>query len=377
MSGFTSMLNPSASAGGGATTKKVTHAQANTNPIYEAHATALRKAAGLSSFVIPKLHDISPPPGKRFNATGVQAQLQGNPAQEDGSVQVGAQSLGDQALAVGACALIDIATVSAELRKAEPTRRYLGASSIGSSCMAYLTLSLRGFPGDTPSPQLLRIFGDGHRIERLVVEALTAAGHKVEELDPATGKQWQYTSHGGHHSGSLDGFITLVGSQERMTLEIKSMNRKLFESFQKKGVALSHPKYYDQMQDGLLLARAAKVKVAKCFIVAYCKDNSMFHGEVVSYNEDWAVALLHKVSDVIDHKAPMRSGSYAQEFQCKGCGKRTSCWEPNVTDRGCHHCAHAQPYTGAQGKRWTCAIDQTEATAVCSSFKLFRVEKHV
>ena len=290
---------------------------------------------------------------------------------------MGAQSLGDQALAAGACALIDIATVSAELRKAEPTRRYLGASSIGSSCMAYLTLSLRGFPGDTPSPQLLRIFGDGHRIERLVVEALTAAGHKVEELDPATGKQWQYTSHGGHHSGSLDGFITLVGSQERMTLEIKSMNRKLFESFQKKGVALSHPHYYDQMQDGLLLARAAKVKVSKCFIVAYCKDNSMFHGEVVSYDEDRAVALLHKVSDVIDHKAPMRSGSYAQEFQCKGCGKRTSCWEPSVTDRGCHHCAHAVPLTASMGKQWDCSLTNTKATAVCSSFKLFRVEKHV
>lgn len=287
---------------------------------------------------------------------------------------MGTQPSNGTALSAGACALIDIATINAELRKAEPTRRYIGASSIGSECLAYLTLSLRGFPGDTHSPQLLRIFGDGHRIERLVVEALVAAGHKVEELDPATGEQWKFSSHSGHHSASLDGFITLVGSGERMTLEIKSMNRKLFESFQKKGVALSHPKYYDQIQDGLLLAKAARVEVERCFIIAYCKDNSMFHGEVVDYDIGRAAQLVEKVGIVISHKTPFRSGAYAKEFQCGGCGKRTSCWSPNVTDRGCHHCEHASPIVGVGHKQWMCNLSNQEAVSTCSSFKLFRVE---
>ncbi len=279
----------------------------------------------------------------------------------------------DQALAQGAVALIDIATVAAELRKAEPTRRYIGASSIGSSCTAYLALSLRGFPGDMPSPQLLRIFGDGNRIETLVVEALQASGHIVEELDPASGKQWHYSSHGGHHAANLDGYITLLGGAERMTLEIKSMNRKMFETFQKKGLELSHPHYFDQVTDGLLLAQQNGVEVDKCFVIAYCKDNSQFHAEVIGFDVERADRLLGKVDAVLSGDV-VRAGAYAKEFQCAGCGKRTSCWEPNVTDRSCWHCEFAEPMVDADGKRWYCTIHKLPAVAECSAFKLFRPE---
>jgi len=369
MSGFSSMLN-TPSVKGVSTTSKVKYAKHSAAKSSTTNGQVVHQSAGVPDNSLSFLHNLSSAPQSQQNTQGVQAVSQGNQATQVGGGQLDTQS--NQAVAAGAVALIDIATVAAELRRNEPTRKYIGASGIGTPCMALLALSLRGFPGDTPSPQLLRIFGDGNRIETLVVEALVASGHKVEELDPATGKQWHFTSHGDHHAANLDGFITLVGSSERMTLEIKSMNRKSFESFQKKGLALSHPHYYDQVTDGLYLAKLNCVTVEKCFVIAYCKDNSAFHAEVIEYDADQAIALIDKVDTVLLSGGAERAGSYAKEFLCAGCFKRTSCWNPNVTDRHCSHCAWAEPLTDRPGKQWYCTIHKRPAMDECSAFKLFK-----
>lgn len=368
MSAFDAMLR--APTGGAASPKKATHDKATPS---NASRSAIHPAKGVSDDSLSFLHNLSTTQKSAENPARVQAVVKGNPAEEVGSPKVDEQpSQSTKALCEGAVALIDLATVRAELNKNEPTRRYIGASGIGSSCDAYLTLSLRGFPSDTPTPQLLRIFGDGNRVETLVVGALNASGHRVEEVDPSTGKQWSYSSHGGHHAANLDGYITLLGSDERMTLEIKSMNRKMFESFQKKGVKLSHPHYYDQVVDGLLLAQMSGVEVDKCFLIAYCKDNSQFHAEVVEFDQNKADEILNRVDALVAGKAIQRAGAYAGEFQCAGCDKRTSCWNPNVLERSCWHCEFADAMTDSDGKHWYCTIHKQPATETCTSFSLFK-----
>ena len=275
----------------------------------------------------------------------------------------------------GALALMDVVTVMEEEKKAEPVRRYIGASGINAECMAYHALCLRGFPSDTPSPQLLRIFDQGHRIEAIVVHDLKQSGHKVEEVDPATGEQWSYSSHGGHHKAHLDGYITLAASSDRMLLEIKSMNRKGFESFVKKGVQLAYPQYYDQVTDGMGLARAAGVDVSRAFIIAYCKDNSKYHAEIVEYDNVRYRQLEAKVDKIVGVPSAVRQAAYAKDFKCSMCSKRTSCWSPNVPVVECHHCAHARPMFGGDGKHWHCGIHDKEATAVCPKFELYKVSK--
>ena len=59
----------------------------------------------------------------------------------------------------------------------QPARQYLGASGVGHQCEANLAFSLRGFPNTEPSPQLLRIFREGHRLEDQVVSDLKKAGY--------------------------------------------------------------------------------------------------------------------------------------------------------------------------------------------------------
>lgn len=267
-----------------------------------------------------------------------------------------------------------------ELSNREPTRRYIGASSISNPCTAYLALTMRGFPGDAPSPQLIRIFNQGHSIETLVVNELRQAGHTIEEINPADGKQWGYSDNGGHHRAHLDGFITLLGGGERMTLEIKSMNRKSFDSFVKKGVKLSHPHYYDQCVDGLQLVMHNGGNETKCLFVSYCKDNSQYHVEIIQNDPYRSKELDEKVSLIMGGYA-VRTGSHAKEYACTGCFKRTSCWTPNVPpeERGCWHCEYADPMKDSlapiRDKRWYCTINKMEATATCDVFKLFRPRK--
>jgi hypothetical protein len=360
------------------TSKVVTHASITIR--YTASGGAsIHATQGFPIEFISLVHDLPALASGWQDSTGAQARAKSNPAASKGRAPLVAQpddaatQTGRQVCAA-AVAIIDLGTVAKEIASNQRTRRYIGASSIGVECMAYHALSLRGFPGDMPSPQLLRIFGDGHRIETQVVEALVAAGHVVEELDPATGQQWEYNSHGDHHSAHLDGFITLIGGGERMALEIKSMNRKMFESFQKKGVHLSHPHYVDQCVDGMHLARSFNVPVSKCFFIAYCKDNSQYHAEIIEYDSYLANKLLERVADAIAG-VTTRISSNKHEYKCSTCHKRTSCWEPNVAVTECHHCEFATsllPVAG--GKKWFCQINQKEATAKCGSFKLFRPE---
>lgn len=320
------------------------------------------------------LLDLSKAAVSQADSKGVQAVVEDYPAKAQGSgkveAQPGASNATDKQVCEAVIASIDLGTTIGFIKKDEPTRQYIGSSGIGETCMAYHALSLRGFPSDTPSPQLIRIFDQGHRIEEMVVAALREAGHTVEAINPSANEQWEYTSHGGHHVCHLDGFILLAGSGERMTLEIKSVNRKLFESFEKKGVKLSHPHYYDQVVDGLALVDNGFIN--KCLFVAYCKDNSKYAVEIVHADADRATALRMKVDAATIFPTPIREGSSQYEYKCSQCFKKTSCWSPNVPVQTCVQCRHAVPVmTG--GKAWHCRVHDTAVPQqICSSFQLFR-----
>lgn len=278
------------------------------------------------------------------------------------------------AVAAVAVSIIDIATVRQELATRE-RRRYIGASGIGETCQAYHALSLRGFESDLPEPKLLRIFRDGHRIEARVIEDLAAAGHTVMATDPATGEQWEYTSHGGHHVCHLDGFITLAGTAEEMTLEIKSMNKAMFAKFKTKGVRVSHPEYYDQCIDQLGLVRDSIDEVKRCFFVAYYKDNSEYHAEIIEFDpEHYDTLLSTRVSPALKGESE-RESAYPAAYKCTQCFKRTACWKPeSVTQQECWHCAYAYP-DNFGGKHWSCT-KAGDAKGVCEDFTPFKVTPH-
>ena len=342
--------------------------------------TRVHSASGFPRDLLPLLHNIPALKSCWQNAGGTQAVGQGDPAQDDGREAV-AQKAAQTSDSRGAVTslittLIDIATVKNFVTKGERTRRYLGASGIGNECAAYHALTLRGFPSDTPSPQLLRIFETGHEIEKLVVKALKDSGHLVEELDPQTGEQWEYTTHGGHHVCHLDGMITLINSTERMSLEIKSMNKDMFAKFSTKGVKLSHPHYYDQVIDGLEIMRLNAVSVSRCLFVAYCKDNSKYHAEIVNYDVSTAKALMGKVESIVSTGLSQRISSTKYEYGCKGCFKNSACWNganPPDAEKGCWNCGYSIPASNG-GKSWYCTRMALPATKLCQDYTRFEVD---
>lgn len=242
-------------------------------------------------------------------------------------------------------------------------RSYIGASSIGDPCQALLALSLRGFPSDDPDAQLLRIFSEGHRMEPVVVAALRAAGLTVSEIDPSTGKQYHYEALGGHLAANLDGRIVFAG--EEMGLEVKTMNRAKWDQFRKKGLEISHPIYFAQVQLGAGLSG-----LPRFLVVAFCKDNSQYAFEVVDFEQDVFSALVKKARDAAVAPQAERNVSWA----CGGCFKRTVCkhgWPPGYAPH-CRNCKHSTPDLTQPGKKWKCTLHGARDVSVpCRDFESY------
>ena len=249
-------------------------------------------------------------------------------------------------------------------------RAYIGASGIGDPCNAYQVLCLRGFPSAVPSAKLVRIFRDGKRIEDQVVADMRDAGLMVLPVDPATGRQYRYTKFNGHMSASLDGYV-IAPSGETMTLEIKSMNKAMFAKFVNKGLAVSHESYVAQMIVGMGLARDAGVSVSNGLMVAYCKDNSEYHTEVIGFNQEAYDKAVLRVSSLISGESPARRISpYKAAFTCSGCFKAEACWEPEkVEPKTCKQCKYASLDSECN---WVCDAGK-QFGAICGMFGVFKV----
>jgi len=242
-------------------------------------------------------------------------------------------------------------------------RRYIGASGIGNKCEAALAFSLRGFPDVTPDPQLQRIFNIGSQIEDVVVKDLRKrAKIPVMETDPLTGKQFNYQQLGGHVRCNLDGLIEMPDGRLR-NLEIKSMNDNSWTKFVEKGVRYSHPHYYDQMQ-----MQMAMSKTADSLFIAYNKNNSKYHAEIVPYDEiEWAF-LRTRIETALLNKA-RRIAEDETDWRCRGCFKRDNCWKTPEVEPDCAFCQHAG--ATADGG-WHCSLYDLPAVKPCKGFTVYR-----
>ena len=217
----------------------------------------------------------------------------------------------------------DIDTAYAK-EKREKARQYIGASGIGQACDASIAFSYRGYPDTPPDSKLARIFRDGHRIEYDVVRDLKKAGYHVMEKNPMTGKQWRWEGYGGLVMGNADGILEIEG--KTIGLEIKSMNDGKHKEFVKKGIKSSHPHYYDQMQFMMGLSG-----ITEFVMVAYNKNNSLYHHEYVEYDEFRFSYLTSKVERVLINEAK-KIATDESDWRCKGCFKREACWEGKMPD---------------------------------------------
>lgn len=259
--------------------------------------------------------------------------------------------------------------------EAEPRdrRTYIGASTIGSDCDAFLDLCLRGFPDIPPKPRNKRIFRDGHRIEATVVADLRMAegelGFVVIDSDPRTGKQWRAEAFGGHVAAHADAKIALTMPRPGAAiLEVKSMNRERFEKFTSDGVKSSDPKYWEQAQ---FLMGLMNIDLA--LFAIYCKDDSSYAFEWVGFDDFFFHGQMARVELVLAGMA--RRKSEKKTGSCNWCSKRDGCWDLpssfSAPQRECRTCGHSTPDTATAGAGWHCSVFGKPCAAPCESWQRY------
>lgn len=248
-------------------------------------------------------------------------------------------------------------------RKATRPRDYIGASSIGQECDASIAYSLRGFPDTEPEPRLQRIFQLGHALEDIVVADLKSAGVDVMDRDGLTGKQYTFEEWGGHVVCHTDGIIQ--DGDELYILEVKSMKATQWNKFKKHGVKKSHRYYYDQM-----LMMMGMSGARRAFFIAYNKDTSEYHAEVVELDELELNFISERIQRIVESGTGMKIAKDEEDWRCRGCFKHGVCWnDEDVFEVNCATCAHSVPM---EDGGWWCELDDRHCAEPCKRWDKFK-----
>lgn len=231
--------------------------------------------------------------------------------------------------------------------------RRLGASQLGNECDRALWLGFRwadksgGFSG-----RMLKLFKRGQDEEERISNDLKSIGVSVQDVDEKTGKQFNIELLGGHFGGMCDGvgvgFIEAPKSPH--VIEYKTHNDKSFKALEKKGVKISKPGHYDQIQvymHGLSIERA--------FYIAVNKNDDSLYTEQIKYDEIHTLSILNRAKRIIFTSTPPPKISDRPDFfMCKMCSAYNLCHEKKLPERNCRTCTHSTPL-GYGG--WKCEIE--------------------
>tara|TARA_R110000803_G_scaffold95344_8_gene163245 strand:+ start:4683 stop:5771 length:1089 start_codon:yes stop_codon:yes gene_type:complete len=237
------------------------------------------------------------------------------------------------------------------LNQTDSHRPHLGGSQIGKECERALWYSFRwafnsSFPG-----RIRRLFRRGHHEENWFVDDLKSIGVQVLERDPVTGKQFLYSDVGGHVGGSADGLGMNVPKMEDTPhiLEFKTHAEKSFLDMKKKGVALSKPVHYAQIQ---LYMHWQNFKVG--LYVSVNKNNDELYSERVHYDSNYSEGLIDKARRVVTSPSPLaRMSNDPSFFECKWCDYWETCHNRKATLANCRTCISSTPELDGD-QRWSC-----------------------
>lgn len=225
-------------------------------------------------------------------------------------------------------ALIDQALV--ERNRVRRPRDYLGGSRIGEPCARKLAYEYahapvdagKGFDGRT-----LRIFDAGHQFEALSIQWLRAAGFDLRTHRP-DGEQFGFVTANGRIRGHIDGVIVAgpeIGAPWPLLWEHKALNAKSWSDTVRRGVQLSKPVYYAQLQIYM-----AYMDLQAALFTVLNKDSQELHHELVALDPRAAQALSDKAVEVIRAaeagELPPRIAASPDFYFCRWCAYAQRCW---------------------------------------------------
>ena len=227
-------------------------------------------------------------------------------------------------------------------------RPYLGASQLGHTCDRYLWYSFRWCYESEISSRLQRLFNRGHREEPEIIKELEKIGIKCY------GDQTEFVAGHGHIRGHCDGMADNVPEAPKTThlLEFKTMNDKSFKDLKKKGLKMSKPVYWAQVQlymHGLGLTRCLHINVNK-------NDDDLYI-ERIRYDEEDALSLLRKGMDILYSEFPPIKKLSPTWYECKWCNAKGICHGNQHIHETCRTCEHGDLVVDGN---WECSYNGPE-----------------
>lgn len=236
--------------------------------------------------------------------------------------------------------------------ESEKARTYLGASIIGKECSRALWYDFHWATKEKFDGRMLRLFQTGHLEEPRMVADLRAVGVTVYDNDPATGRQFGFSDHGGHMKGHMDGCAKHVpgGGQKWHVLEFKTHSAKSFAELRKKGVKVAKAQHYAQMQWYM-----GKSGMERALYLAKNKDNDELYSERVEFDKVFFEQLQARaVSIIYGVEPPPKLSDDPKFFICNMCSHNAVCHGGQVPALSCRTCVHATPERAGDA-RWSCA----------------------
>ena len=210
--------------------------------------------------------------------------------------------------------------------KSQKKRDYLGVSSIGDECLRKVQLQYEGKDAEF-SASTLRTFDIGHCLEDLVAEWLRVAGFDLKTKNE-NGEQFGFSTADGRIKGHVDGKIVDVSDNLKqfflhfpLLWECKTLNSKSWQETAKKGLMLTKPIYYAQVQ-----LYMAYLELEQCLFTALNKDIP-FDSEAAQKYSDRAVQIIKATEN--NEQMPCIS-SDPSFFKCKMCGFRNVCRQSEI-----------------------------------------------
>jgi hypothetical protein len=228
------------------------------------------------------------------------------------------------------------AALQSERAMQEP-RDYLGASRWGHHCERALGYEFHKSPRDeheSPQfkPEILRIFDMGHDAENRMAEYMRLAGYNLQTHQP-DGRQIGFKACEGKLAGHCDGIITggpdLQGIELPLVWECKALNNKSWNDTVAKGVKVSKPLYYSQMQTYI-----GYLDLKGYFFTAINRDSGEVFVEIGGADLLQAQRDSDKALRVITSHNPEelpRCASDETDWRCRFCDYAKRCWSKNET----------------------------------------------
>ncbi len=258
---------------------------------------------------------------------------------------------------------------------AEPTRGYLGASSIGHHCERYLWYQFRYCCKPEFDGRMYRLFATGDLEEVRFGNDLVNIRCEVSTTDN-NGDQYAVSALGGHFSGHMDGCAIGIPEAPKTwhVLEFKTHNAKSFAKLKKEGVEKSKLQHYAQCQ-----VYAHLTGMTRILYLARNKDTDELYSERIHYNSAHASELMARAESIITATSPpSRISERSDYYQCKWCDARAICF--GIQEEGkyqalpvpaisCRQCCHATPKMDGNA-RWECekhkrSLSETEQSRAC------------